>query len=170
MLPSSPSTTSDLAVTGVSAQWRTGCAAGQKLRNTRESGRRPPGDRVGDIGRPPEESPDHLGKTCGNQSPGRSRAGGGSAGVMPFREIIQDGADQDSEPAHHSGDGVATGVNDPPPGRHPLPCRNQPCEGDKPPTDANGEPVYDGADAAEMFRLYGRQAGAEAAGKNEGRG
>jgi hypothetical protein len=35
MLPSSPSTTSDLAVTGVSAQWRTGCAAGQKLRNTR---------------------------------------------------------------------------------------------------------------------------------------
>ena len=30
MLPSSPSTTSDLAVTGVSAQWRTGCAAGQK--------------------------------------------------------------------------------------------------------------------------------------------
>ena len=34
MLPSSPSTTSDLAVTGVSAQWRTGCAAGQKLRNT----------------------------------------------------------------------------------------------------------------------------------------
>ena len=34
MLPSPPSTTSDLAVTGVSAQWRTGCAAGQKLRNT----------------------------------------------------------------------------------------------------------------------------------------
>jgi hypothetical protein len=29
MLPSSPSTTSDLAVTGVSAQCRTGCAAGQ---------------------------------------------------------------------------------------------------------------------------------------------
>ena len=33
----------------------------------RESGRRPPGDNVGDSRRPLEESPDHLGKTWGNQ-------------------------------------------------------------------------------------------------------
>jgi hypothetical protein len=50
MLPSSPSTTSDLAVTGVSAQWRTGCAAGQKLRNTRGADEREqlraPGDEL----------------------------------------------------------------------------------------------------------------------------
>jgi hypothetical protein len=36
MLPSSPSTTSDLAVTGVSAQWRTGCARQVKNCETRE--------------------------------------------------------------------------------------------------------------------------------------
>jgi hypothetical protein len=34
---------------------------------TRESGRRPLGDRTGDGRRPPGESPDHLGKTWGNQ-------------------------------------------------------------------------------------------------------
>jgi hypothetical protein len=50
-----------------------------------------------------------------------------------------------------------------PPERHPLPWRNQPSEGENHVTDARGEPVYDGADAAEMFRLYGRQAQAEAA-------
>jgi hypothetical protein len=30
--------------------------------------------------------------------------------------------------------------------------------------DANGQPVYDGPDAAEMFRLYGVEAQAERAG------
>jgi hypothetical protein len=54
-----------------------------------------------------------------------------------------------------------TGVNEQP-GRHPLPWRNQPSEGDNHVTDAYGEPVYDGPDAAEMFRLYGYQARAEA--------
>jgi len=46
-------------------------------------------------------------------------------------------------------------------GRHPLPWRNQPSEGENRVTDAQGESVYDGADAAEMFRLYGCQAEAE---------
>ena len=46
---------------------------------------------------------------------------------------------------------------------HPLPWRNQPSEGENHVTDARGEPVYDGADAAEMFRLYGCQVEAEAA-------
>jgi hypothetical protein len=50
-----------------------------------------------------------------------------------------------------------------PPERHPLPWRNQPSEGENHVTDARGEPVYDGADAAEMFRLYDCQAQAEAA-------
>ena len=46
---------------------------------------------------------------------------------------------------------------------HPLPWRNQPSEGENHVTDAHGESVYDGVDAAETFRLYGRQAQAEAA-------
>jgi hypothetical protein len=57
MLPSSPSTTSDLAVTGVSAQWRTGCAAGQKLRNTRGIGHRSSADPAHTPIRVPESAP-----------------------------------------------------------------------------------------------------------------
>jgi hypothetical protein len=45
--------------------------------------------------------------------------------------------------------------------RHPLPWRNQPSGGENHVTDANGRPVYDGSDAAEMFRLYGVEAQAE---------
>jgi hypothetical protein len=63
-------------------------------------------------------------------------------------------------------DSTDAGGMAPPPGRHPLPWRNHPSEGDNHVTDANCEPVYDGADAAEMFRLYDHQARAEA-GKNE---
>jgi hypothetical protein len=37
---------------------------------------------------------------------------------------------------------------------NPLPWRNQPSDGLNHLTDANGRPVYDGPDAAEMFRLY----------------
>lgn len=37
---------------------------------------------------------------------------------------------------------------------HPLPWRNQPSDGLNHVADANGRPVYDGSDAAEMFRLY----------------
>ena len=58
-------------------------------------------------------------------------------------------------------DGAYTGLVEPLLGRHPLPWRNQPSEGENHVTDAYGESVYDGADAAEMFRLYG-QAQAEA--------
>ena len=61
-----------------------------------------------------------------------------------------------------TGDSAYAEVTEPPE-RHPLPWRNQPSEGENHVTDARGEPVYDGADAAEMFRLYGRQARAEAA-------
>lgn len=45
--------------------------------------------------------------------------------------------------------------------RHPLPWRNQPSAGDNHVADANGRPVYDGCDAAEMFRLYVAEAQAE---------
>lgn len=42
----------------------------------------------------------------------------------------------------------------PPPSRHRLPWRNEPSDGENHVTDADGHAVYDGADAAEMFRLY----------------
>ena len=42
--------------------------------------------------------------------------------------------------------------------RHPLPWLNQPSGGENHVTDANGRPVYDGFNAAEMFRLYGIEA------------
>jgi hypothetical protein len=48
---------------------------------------------------------------------------------------------------------------------HPLPWRNQPSDGLNHVADANGRPVYDGLDAAEMFRLYGAEAQAERAGQ-----
>jgi hypothetical protein len=47
------------------------------------------------------------------------------------------------------------------PPRHPLPWRNAPSNGENHVTDANGLPVYDGCNAAEMFRLYGDEASAE---------
>jgi hypothetical protein len=47
------------------------------------------------------------------------------------------------------------------PSRHPLPWRNRPANGENHVADANGQPVYDGPDAAEMFRLYGDEAQAE---------
>jgi hypothetical protein len=59
-------------------------------------------------------------------------------------------------------DEVVRGVIERLSGRHPFPWRNQPSDGENHVTDANGDRVYDGADAAEMFRLYGRQADAEA--------
>jgi hypothetical protein len=47
------------------------------------------------------------------------------------------------------------------PSRHPLPWRNRPADGENHVADANGQPVYDGPDAAEMFRLYGDEAQSE---------
>ena len=47
--------------------------------------------------------------------------------------------------------------------RRPLPWRNAPSNGENHVTDANGLVVYDGSDAAEMFRLYGDEAQAERA-------
>jgi hypothetical protein len=44
------------------------------------------------------------------------------------------------------------------PARHPLPWLNQPSGGENHVTDANGRPVYDGFNAAEMFRLYAVEA------------
>jgi hypothetical protein len=41
-----------------------------------------------------------------------------------------------------------------PESKNPLPWRNQPSDGLNHVADANGRPVYDGSDAAEMFRLY----------------
>jgi hypothetical protein len=46
------------------------------------------------------------------------------------------------------------GVDPPQWSQHPLPWRNTPCGGENHLTDANGRRVYDGLDAAEMFRLY----------------
>jgi hypothetical protein len=45
--------------------------------------------------------------------------------------------------------------------RHPLPWLNRPSGGENHVTDANGRPVYDGSNTAEMFRLYGVEAQAE---------
>ena len=45
--------------------------------------------------------------------------------------------------------------------RHPLPWRNAPSDGENHVTDAHGRSVYDGSDAAEMFRLYSDEAQAE---------
>jgi hypothetical protein len=56
-----------------------------------------------------------------------------------------------------------------PESRNPLPWRNQPSDGLNHVADANGQPVYDGPDAAEMFRLYGAEAQAERAGQPAGR-
>ena len=47
--------------------------------------------------------------------------------------------------------------------RHPLPWRNEPSGGENHVADANGRPVYDGSDAAEMFRLYSDEAQAAGA-------
>lgn len=49
--------------------------------------------------------------------------------------------------------------------KNPLPWRNQPSDGLNHVADANGRPVYDGPDAAEMFRLYSAEAQTERAGR-----
>ena len=46
--------------------------------------------------------------------------------------------------------------------QHPLPWQNTPSGGENHLTDANGRSVYDGLDAAEMFRLYAGAAQAAA--------
>ena len=80
-------------------------------------------------------------------SPARNRAGGGSTGVEPAHWTEQDPLGRVPAPAS----------------RHPLPWRNDPSDGENHVTDANGLAVYDGADAAEMFRLYGAEDHAERA-------
>jgi hypothetical protein len=50
-----------------------------------------------------------------------------------------------------------------PESKHPLPWRNQPSDGLNHVADANGRPVYDGSDAAEMFRLYSAESEASRA-------
>ena len=54
-------------------------------------------------------------------------------------------------------------VDTPPRPRHPLPWQNTPSDGDNHLRDADGRSVYDGPDAAEMFRLYDAAAQAERA-------
>jgi hypothetical protein len=51
----------------------------------------------------------------------------------------------------------------PPESEHPLPWRNRPSDGLNHVTDAAGQPVYDGTDAAEMFRRYSVEVQAERA-------
>jgi hypothetical protein len=46
---------------------------------------------------------------------------------------------------------------------HPLPWRNRPSDGLNHVTDADGRAVYDGSDAAEMFRRYDNEVQAERA-------
>jgi hypothetical protein len=58
----------------------------------------------------------------------------------------------------------APGIEQTPESGNPLPWRNQPSDGVNHVADANGQPVYDGPDAAEMFRLYSVEARAERAG------
>jgi hypothetical protein len=57
------------------------------------------------------------------------------------------------------------GVGRIPESGNPLPWRNQPSDGVNHVADANGRPVYDGPDAAEMFRLYSAEAQAERGGQ-----
>ena len=57
----------------------------------------------------------------------------------------------------------ATVVDTPPRPRHPLPWRNTPSGGENHLRDADGRSVYDGPDAAEMFRLYDAAAQADRA-------
>ena len=56
----------------------------------------------------------------------------------------------------------AAGVDPGQPSQHPLPWRNTPSGGENHVIDANGRRVYDGPDAAEMFRLYAAAAQAAA--------
>ena len=48
----------------------------------------------------------------------------------------------------------AAGVDPGQRSQHPLPWRNTPSGGENHVSDAAGRPVYDGAAASEMFRLY----------------
>lgn len=57
----------------------------------------------------------------------------------------------------------AAAVDTPSRPRHPLPWRNTPSDGDNHLRDADGRSVYDGPDAAEMFRLYDAAAQADRA-------
>jgi hypothetical protein len=68
-----------------------------------------------------------------------------------MRSVFQHGAQED-----------APGVDVARWSQHPLPWRNTPSGGDNHLTDANGRSVYDGPDAAEMFRLYAGAAQAAA--------
>jgi hypothetical protein len=81
----------------------------------RESGRRPPGDNVGDSRRPLEESPDHLGKTWGNQliahSASWTRAWSGTCGnrqapTLPGGHVQRDEQGNDSGRAVLRGPGT----------------------------------------------------------------
>ena len=56
-----------------------------------------------------------------------------------------------------------TGQIQRPESEHPLPWRNQPSDGLNHVIDADGRPVYDGTDAAEMFRRYNAEVQAERA-------
>jgi hypothetical protein len=58
----------------------------------------------------------------------------------------------------------ASGTEQAPEAGNPLPWRNQPSDGVNHVADANGQPVYDGPDAAEMFRLFSVEVQAERAG------
>ena len=68
-------------------------------------------------------------------APAEIVAGGRSTDV---RSVLRNGAVIDSSRRSH----------------HPLPWRNTPSGGENHVSDAAGRPVYDGAAAAEMFRLY----------------
>jgi hypothetical protein len=68
-------------------------------------------------------------------APAEIVAGGRSTDV---RSVLKNGAVIDSSRRSH----------------HPLPWWNTPSDGEKHVSDAVGRPVYNGADAAEMFRLY----------------
>ena len=59
----------------------------------------------------------------------------------------------------------APGAGQLPDSGSPLPWRNEPSDGVNHVADANGQPVYDGPDAAEMFRLYSVEAQAERSGE-----
>jgi len=55
--------------------------------NDAEASRRPLGARDGDSRRPPGETPDHLGKSWGNQVIAHTAAEGGPSAVGPSRTV-----------------------------------------------------------------------------------
>lgn len=76
---------------------------------------------------------------------------GAALGVLPaLAEIVAGSRSTGMESVHRNG----AVIDSSPRPHHPLPWRNTPARGENHVSDAEGRLVYNGSDAAEMFRLY----------------